>query len=189
MNEPQTERLTLGVRRIVVLSILSAGLYYVHWIYRTWGQLARETPDPGPYYPVWHALTQLVPVYAQFRLHRHMDLIRAVALESFPELRLNPWVIVALLAAATALVFLGVGVTSPVAVLLLIVANVALVTPAMVWPQRTLNRHWVATRGRGVRPAPLGVGEMALTVCGLALVWPAPFAMTLLEDLLARIEG
>ncbi len=182
MSASTPERLTISLRRIVVLS---AGLYYLHWVYRTWGQLAREAPGHGPYHPVWHALTLLVPVYAQFRMHRHTDLIRALASESFPELRLNPWTIVVLLAAATALVFLGFGITSPVLVLALLVTNVALVTPAMVWPQRALNRYWVATRGPGVRPASLGFWEVVLTVSGLVLVWPTPFALTLLEDALA----
>ena len=67
MSASTPERLTISLRRIVVLS---AGLYYLHWVYRTWGQLAREAPGHGPYYPVWHALTLLVPVYAQFRMHR-----------------------------------------------------------------------------------------------------------------------
>ena len=70
MSASKPERLTISLRRIVVLSVLSAGVYYTYWIYRTWGQLAREVPNQGPYYPVWHALTQLIPVYAQFRLHR-----------------------------------------------------------------------------------------------------------------------
>ena len=153
------------------------------------GQIAREIPGQGPYYPVWHALTLLVPVYAQFRMHRHTDLVRAMASETFPELWLSPWAVVALLAAATALVFLGLQLTSPVLVLVLVVANVALVTPAMVWPQRALNRYWVATRGRDVRPASLGVGEVVLTVSGLVLVWSTPFASTLLEDALARVSG
>ena len=63
--------------RVVLASVLSGGLYLLYWFYITWKQLSRETENT--HYPVWHALTLLVPIYGLFRMHAHVRLINELA--------------------------------------------------------------------------------------------------------------
>ena len=56
--------------RVLVMSVLSYGLYLVYWFYRTWKQYRDHTGTEA--YPVWHALTLFVPIYGLFRTHAHM---------------------------------------------------------------------------------------------------------------------
>ena len=56
--------------RVVLLTLLSAGLYIFYWMYVTWRHYREHTGDIA--YPIFHALTLLVPVYNFFRLHAHI---------------------------------------------------------------------------------------------------------------------
>ena len=180
MALPDADRRTLSARRIVLLSVLSAGLYYLPWAYLTWKQMAHEVD--GTFHPVWHALSLLVPVYAQFRIHRHTALIRELAATPGREPTLSPLAVVAILATAMAIGLLGLGESSPLIVASLLVANVALVTPAVVWSQGELNRYWARTRGDALRRAPLGVGEIVAATGGLGFVWSVPLVLVLFEN-------
>ena len=53
--------------RIILLFIVSVGLYWFYWMYRTWKQYGDHTGDicleyRDNHHPVWHGLTQLVPI-------------------------------------------------------------------------------------------------------------------------------
>jgi len=68
-------RYELSPQRILFMTIASYGLYlfywyYVTWYYVTWKQYRDSTGANA--YPVWHALTLLVPIYGLFRTHAHM---------------------------------------------------------------------------------------------------------------------
>lgn len=56
--------------RILLLTILSNGLYFLYWFYLTWKQYGQHTGRQV--YPVWHALTLFLPVYSLFRTHAHV---------------------------------------------------------------------------------------------------------------------
>ena len=56
----------------MLLSVLSASLYGFYWFYITWKHYRDHTGDEMNF-PVWHALTQLVPIYNLFRLHYHVS--------------------------------------------------------------------------------------------------------------------
>ena len=60
----------ISPRRVILMTILSYGLYLFYWFYLTWKQYRDHTG--GEAYPVWHALTLLVPIYGLFRTHAHM---------------------------------------------------------------------------------------------------------------------
>ena len=62
-------RIPLG--RVLLLTSLSAGLYQFYWFYITWKQFRDHTNDPQAF-PVWHALTLLIPIYDYFRFHYHV---------------------------------------------------------------------------------------------------------------------
>lgn len=85
----------ISLERIILMSVVSMGIYWLYWMYRTWMQfrdhtgaiayptaIAGENGAPVMWwyharngsvaYPAWHALTQLVPVYGFFRFHAHV---------------------------------------------------------------------------------------------------------------------
>ena len=72
-------RYRLSPTRVVFMSILSGGLYLFYWFYLTWKQYRDHAGKEA--YPVWHALTLLVPIYSFFRMHAHV--------RSFKELMTN----------------------------------------------------------------------------------------------------
>lgn len=54
-------RTQISMRRILFMTIASYGLYLVYWFYVTWKQYKDNTGERA--YPVWHALTLLIPIY------------------------------------------------------------------------------------------------------------------------------
>ena len=64
----------IPAQRVIVMMALSSGLYLFYWLYITWKQYQEHTGDAV--YPVWHALTRLVPVYGLFRIYAHMRAFR-----------------------------------------------------------------------------------------------------------------
>ena len=80
--------------RVLVFTVLSFGLYLLYWMYLTWKQYRDSVTQPHSQnqetattqYPVWHALTLLVPIYGLYRAHAHMaafrDLMRSQGLRS-----------------------------------------------------------------------------------------------------------
>ena len=65
--------------RILLMAVLSYGLYLFYWFYLTWKQYRDHTGREA--FPVWHALTLVVPIYGLFRTHAHV--------RSFKELMVN----------------------------------------------------------------------------------------------------
>ena len=55
---------------VCLLTFLTGGVYYLWWFGASWAELKRERHDPNMS-PLWHALTQLVPIYSWFRIHAH----------------------------------------------------------------------------------------------------------------------
>ena len=97
---PGLETAPFGRARIISFTVVTAGLYIFYWLYVTWKQIRdREgTTDSGErFFPVWHSLTMLVPVYGLFRLHRHGELIQNMAHESEIATSLNPKLVVLLM--------------------------------------------------------------------------------------------
>ena len=50
----------LSQNRILVMAVLSFGLYLLYWFYLTWKQYRDQTSQEA--FPVWHALSLLVPI-------------------------------------------------------------------------------------------------------------------------------
>ena len=63
--------------RIVLLSILTLGLYTTYWLYKTWKHYKEHTG--ANVYPIWHGLTSVVPVYGSFRAHAHLRIFGELA--------------------------------------------------------------------------------------------------------------
>ena len=91
----QTYGYHISTPRIVVLSIISMGLYWVYWMYRTWRQYRDHTIELAAengetHHPVWHGLTQIVPVYGWFRYHAHVRSYKTLMQERGIANSLNP---------------------------------------------------------------------------------------------------
>ena len=86
----------ISTERIVLLSILTYGLYLLYWFYLTWKHYRDHTKKEA--YPVWHALTLFVPVYGLFRTHGHVRSFKELGLGSGVRTSLSPgWAVVGVL--------------------------------------------------------------------------------------------
>lgn len=152
--------------RVVLASVLSGGLYLLYWFYITWKQLSRETENT--HYPVWHALTLLVPIYGLFRMHAHVRLINELAFRHRIAETFGPSLAVVLLVLSNVLDWASIGVTNYFATVLITAISTALVTMLMKMAQEVLNLYWgKALSPSSVRYARIGVGELIIVIIGI----------------------
>ena len=59
---------------VALLTFLTAGLYGLAWLGLTWSEMKHQIRDPKMF-PLWHALSLMVPVYGLFRLHAQYRII------------------------------------------------------------------------------------------------------------------
>ena len=158
----------LGIGRVVILSLLSAGIYILWWFYVTWKQLARETNEV--HYPVWHALTLFVPIYNLFRMHQHVSVIKNVAIGAGLTTSLSASLAVVMWGVSNAMGFALLRVEDQGAIFMLTLLATVLSTTVVYLAQGTLNQFWQSVRGVDLREARVGVGEVILVVLGI-LLW------------------
>lgn len=91
--------------RFLVMVALSSGLYLFYWFYLTWKQYRDHTGQEV--FPVWHALTQFVPIYSWFRLHAHVRVYKELMIKSGVPSSLNPGWAVAIRIIASLLFLFG----------------------------------------------------------------------------------
>ena len=182
----QELRYRISPTRIVVMSVLSWSLYLLYWLYITWKHYRDHTGEEV--FPVWHALTQVVPIYSLFRVHAHA--------RSFKELMTGagvPTTISAGGAVVAVLMFNALGVvegligsdeiTAGVALTLTIldIISVIIVAWLLLHLQGNLNRYWDSLAGTTVPDARIGVGEVIFAIVGV-LFWADSFATLLSSD-------
>lgn len=171
----------IPLSHIALLTFLSFGLYPIYWFYITWKHCRDYTGDN--HYPVWHALTLLVPIYMYFRIHAHGRTYRQIQqLDQPPAPKLiDPWIPVFLVLAeipiyiATAILT----VTNPSAAdaisnwtyLPIITLHCALI----LYLQNHINRIWLTRPDRPAVNTPIGKGAIILCVIGVQL-WIGNFA-------------
>ncbi len=150
--------LRLSIARIIILSIVTSGLYVFYWLYLTWKHLQSETGDV--HYPFWHALTFLVPVYGLFRIHRHIAVIQAASQRAGVDALLTPALAVTMLALYWLLAMLSANSASFGTFVVLNLIRLALITTVIVRAQATLNNYWSSVKGEALARVPLGGGEV-----------------------------
>ena len=150
--------LRLSIARIIILSIVTSGLYVFYWLYLTWKHLQSETGDV--HYPFWHALTFLVPVYGLFRIHRHIAVIQAASQRAGVDALLAPALAVTMLALYWLLAMLSANSASFGTFVVLNLIRLALITTVIVRAQATLNNYWSSVKGEALARVPLGGGEV-----------------------------
>ena len=154
--------LCLSTTKLIILSVVTSGVYFFYWLYLTWKQLQNETEEV--HYPVWHALSFFVPVYGLFRLHRHVLLIRERALLNGIATSLSPGLSVVLVALYWLLIITSAGVKDFGFLIVLGFIRLALVTTVMVWAQFTLNNYWLNSIGQNVGNIPFRGGEVGFVL-------------------------
>ena len=174
--------------RITLLSIVSLGLYWLYWMYRTWKQYRDHTVEMASetgatHHPVWHGLTQIVPVYGWFRFHAHIRQYKALMVERGVPDSLN----VGLLTTVVVIIsIVGIaagsmrdlelpsdaavnGDTFLAGVILGIITLIVSIVVLLVM-QSNLNRYWASVDRRLTQSARFGKGEVVCIILGV-LFW------------------
>jgi len=163
----------ISLTRVLFMSVLSGGGYLVYWYYLTWKQFRDHTN--AMVYPVWHALSLLVPIYGLFRFYAHF--------RSFNELMVRQGLPNAIQAGGALLLFVIVGVIDGRAIkavffgdnthetaLLFIklnVMSVIITTWLLLYSQGKLNSYWSSLANVKLKNARIGIGEVIFLVLGL----------------------
>lgn len=180
----------LSLNRVLLMTVLSYGLYLFYWFYLTWKQYRDYTGDDA--YPIWHALTLFVPIYGLFRTHAHARTFRALMWDAGLSSSIRPgWAWVAVLIAG----FLGNvslrgymqlalrGELTQGAVIWFLVIDLivmALIAGLLLHIQSNINRYWNSRPNMRVRSARIGVGEVIFGILGV-LSW-----LTTLADIFSE---
>ena len=178
---PGISRGTLEYRippgRILLMTILSGGLYQFYWFYLTWMHYRDHTRSDV--FPVWHAMCLGVPIYSLFRIHAHMRVFKDLMVDAGLESTISPvWAVTVILATqllGVASFFFSGGFGSPAEItrltalisLLVSTATVGVIAVLLVHVQGNINRYWVSREGITLVDANLGVGEVILAVIGV----------------------
>ncbi len=173
----------ISTTRIILLSVISMGLYWIYWMYRTWKQYRDHTIEMAAesgqtHYPVWHGLTQLVPVYGFFRYHAHIRQYKELMVDRGVPDTLNLGLLTTVVVINWIVGLAGGTMRSPepysgtVFVAGVILSIVALVVSIVVLcvMQSNLNRYWESVDGRLMQAARFGKGEAVCIVLGV-LLW------------------
>ena len=169
-------RYHISLQRVLLMTALSYGLYLFYWFYITWKQYRDHTGADA--YPVWHALTLIVPFYNLFQIHAHMRSFKELMLNANLSSSISPgWAV--LLALVSYMSFqIGERYTEfatltqgmAIAGAFLEIIGIALVSGLLFHVQGNLNRYWDGLTNGRVTSSTIGVGEVTFGIIG-ALLW------------------
>ncbi len=168
--------------------VLSYGLYLLYWFYLTWKQYRDHTGQAA--FPIWHALTLLVPIYGLFRTHAHVRSFKELMVSSGVASTLSPGWAVGLVLLSGVLDGISFNVSggffslqeisqgTSVAVALLNGLSIAVIAGLLLQLQGNLNCYWdglpqVSSGETSLTNARIGVVEIILLVIGLILWFDA----------------
>ena len=168
--------LRISLPRIILLTILSYGLYALYWTYITWKQYRDHSGETA--YPVWHALAQLVPIYGWFRFYAHVRAYERLMEGQGTRNNLRIRAVMGIVVWVTLLGLVSAVDESYVSGIVSVsidLVRILMATAVICWVQFNINRywaerHWSSPEGPGVRRAPVGKGAIALTCVG-AMIW------------------
>ena len=170
----------ISLKRVLLMTALSYGLYLFYWFYITWKQFRDHTQAEA--YPVWHTLTLFVPIYGLFRTHAHARCFRDLMRNADISGSISPvWaVLMVLVSGVLGGISLRIGggftefatLTQGMAILVafLDIIGIALVSGLLFHVQGNLNRYWDGLTNGGATSARIGVGEIIFGIIGL-LAW------------------
>ena len=163
--------------RIILLTLLSSGLYIFYWMYVTWQQYRDHTGEIA--FPVMHALALLVPVYQFFRLHAHMRVYQELMERRGVPNTLNPLRVVLVYFGVVLLGMVSLMIPAEGAITLaqqaayaaINVGQAALLAWIMWQAQTNINRFWQHRLGMRLGWLKFSVPELALVAVGFFLGW------------------
>ena len=168
-------RVLIPVSRVIILSILSSGLYIYYWFYITWKHYRDHTGDKA--YPVWHALSLLVPIYDLFRTHAHMRAYKELMLDRSMTTSISlGWAVFVVFTAGfvgnTTLVgqpvFFGIMNELPVVGASVWIITTVMITLLLATTQNSINKYWeYALFLKSPTRIRIGVGEVIIVIIGL----------------------
>ena len=176
---PSTLDYHISVRRILIMSVLSHGLYLFYWFFLTWKQYRDHTGNPV--FPVWHAMTLMVPVYSLFRTHAHMRTYKELMLDAGVHSTINVGMIVGLVFTSSVLDtvsfnlgggFAGsaeISTGTAAARLAINLVSVAIVSGLLLHLQGNLNRYWHSLESATIVDVKIGFSEVFLVFIGVFL--------------------
>ena len=176
---PSTLDYHISVRRILLMSFLSHGLYLFYWFFLTWKQYRDHTGNPV--FPVWHALTLMVPVYSLFRTHAHMRTYKELMLNAGVTSTINVGLSVGLVFTSSVLDtvsfnlgggFAGsteISTGTAAATLFINLVSVAIVSGLLLHLQGNLNRYWHSLEAATIVDVKIGFSEGFLVFIGVFL--------------------
>lgn len=162
----------LPVRRVVILALISAGFYLFWWLYITWKHYRDHRNETA--FPIWHALTLMVPVYNLFRVHAHFRTYRELMEQRQLVTSLSPIkavivIIICFLVTIREFFYDEASDVFAVGMLITFAISVFLVTWLLAVAQANINRYWQSVAPEGAF-ASISIGEVALTIIG-ACFW------------------
>ena len=178
-NPPYGCRISQG--RIIGLSIVSMGIYWLYWMYRTWAQYRdhtlEQTAETGQtHYPVMHGLTQLLPVYGWFRFHAHIRHYKWLMQQRRVADSLNLGALTTVVVINVIASWLGGSLRGSsddlLAVIGSIITGVAILVSIVILCQiqSNLNNYWDDLGGAPALNARFGKGEAICILIGI-LLW------------------
>ena len=173
----------LSPQRVLVMTVLSYGLYLFYWFYLTWRQYRDHTGSPA--FPVWHALTLLAPIYGLFRTHAHIRSFRELLTQANLPCTVSAGWSVVVVMVYSALgwasfqvsggfqsLTAGESISSATVRTVALIDGVSILVVAglLLSVQGNLNRYWASLAGRQAISARVAPGEVAFALLGL-LFW------------------
>lgn len=176
--------------RILIMSILTYGLYLFYWFYLTWKHYRNHTNQEA--YPVWHALTLLVPIYGFFRTHAHVRTYKDLMATASVPTTLNALLAVVLVIISSALDWASFWAISSGEVTrelysfitIINLISIGIVMGLILQVQNNLNMYWNNLRQTQLfQPvaARIGVGEVIFGILGV-LSWSDTLASLFSES-------
>lgn len=160
---------------VAALVWASFGVYVPFWVGLHWAEMKRELDDDRMY-PVWHALSMVVPIYSFFRFHANFRVLNDLLAGTRSTHRVRP-----LLAVAT-FVMVNLLVGFPVDDIMIMTMNLIVGVAAVSWVlhhgQAGMNAYWDARPERETTDAikawerlllPFGAAMWALVILSLLL--------------------
>lgn len=166
-NAGVSSALIITFTRVLLVSILSGGLYFSYWGYLTWKQLASETQET--HYPIAHGLSFFIPILGLITLYRHVMVTNSLASKVNAETYITPVMAMVLGTLLWVLAFTVVLVVpSPGIVILMSLVSLVVTTTITILIQATLNGYWLGSRDeQKLSKLPVGIVEMVVVVLGV----------------------
>ena len=166
--------------RVLLMTLLSGGLYQYYWFYRTWVQYRDHTRTEV--FPVWHALSLVVPIYSLFRIYAHMQAFKQLMEDAGLRNTISPrWAVVAIASSqllGVASIFAAGGLSSEAEIsrstvivqVVVLVITLAIMVSLLWHVQTNINNYWSSQSGTAAAVMRIGMSELVLTAIGV-MVW------------------